>query len=329
VAEPLVSILIPCHNAAPWLAATLASARAQTWPRREIILVDDGSTDGSLALAHSLAGPDLRIFTQKNAGQCAALNQGLREARGDYFQYLDADDLLAPEKISHQLALLRPHASDTLATCSWARFTHEPSEARFAPEPIWRDHRPVDWLISSWSGGGMMHGAAWLIPRNVAERAGAWDERLSLINDLDYFTRLVLASRRVVFCPAARTYYRAHQGTSLSGSKSRSAWDSAFLATATAASALLARENSPRTRRAAADNLQRLLFGAYPYAPDLVKKAERRVRELGGSSIKPGGGRMFQGLRRIIGWKLARRLQVAARKSRAAQSRSPHDHATP
>lgn len=319
MSEPLVSVLIPCYNARPWLEATIASVRAQTWRRREIVLIDDGSTDGSEALARQLAGPDLTFVRQPNAGQCAAFNHALRLAQGDYFEYLDADDVLGPEKLAVQLRRLAELPAGWIASGQWARFSSTPTDAIFLREGVWdRDLSPVEWLVTSWSGGGMMHGAAWLVPRAVAEKAGPWDERLSLINDFDYFTRVLLQSQGVAFCPGARTYYRSGIAGSLSGTVSRKAWESAFLSTQLGTAALLAREDGTRTRRAAAVNLQRFAYGAYPFAPDLVARAERRIRELGGSDLPPGGGPIFQVLRRCFGWKFARRVQFAARRLRPA-----------
>ena len=314
MSEPLVSVIIPCYNAAHWLEATIASVRAQTWRRYEIILVDDGSKDDSGALADRLAGPDMRVVHQENAGQCAALNHGLRLAQGDLYQYLDADDLLAPEKITVQILRLRDLEPGWIASGAWARFSADPAGAVFEQEPVWKDLAPVDWLVTSWRGGGMMHGAAWLIPRALIQAAGPWNEELNLINDLDYFPRVILRSHGVAFCPDAKTYYRSGLAGNLSGLNSRRGWVSAFKATALAREALLGVENSPRTREASADNLQRLALAAYPFAPDLVAAAEKEIAKLGGSSIQPGGGRAFLFLRRLLGWKLARRLQVLGRK---------------
>ncbi|HTB79813.1 MAG TPA: glycosyltransferase family A protein [Opitutaceae bacterium] len=314
MSTPLVSVLIPCYNAAPWLEAAIASVRAQTWRSYEIIFVDDGSTDGSAELVARLAGPDLKIVHQSNAGQCAAFNHALRLAQGDYLEYLDADDLLAPEKISVQMRRLGTLPEGWVAAGEWARFYHSPQDAVFQPEPVWQDLSPVDWLVTSWSGGGMMHGSSWLVPRSVAAAAGPWNERLSLINDFDYFTRVLLNSQGAAFCPGARTFYRSSLGSSLSQSTSRPAWESAFLSTQLGTEALLARENSPRTRQASAINLQRLAYSAYPFAPDLVTQAEQRIRELGGCDLALGGGRVFQLIRHICGWKFARRAQVIGRR---------------
>ncbi|HND63118.1 MAG TPA: glycosyltransferase family A protein, partial [Opitutaceae bacterium] len=116
---PLVSILIPCHNAARWLRPTLESALAQDWDQCEIIVVDDGSTDGSTALALEFVPRGVRVIAQTNQGASAARNHAIREARGDYFQFLDADDLLSPGKIRAQLALLALRPPGSVATCGW------------------------------------------------------------------------------------------------------------------------------------------------------------------------------------------------------------------
>src|SRR5689334_12629004 len=93
--RPRVSILVPCYNAARWLPATLASALAQTESSIEVIVVDDGSTDESLAVARSYESRGVRVFSQRNAGASAARNRAMREARGEFLQFLDADDLLS------------------------------------------------------------------------------------------------------------------------------------------------------------------------------------------------------------------------------------------
>ncbi len=109
--QPLVSIIIPCFNAEQWLAGTLQSALAQTWPRTEIIVVDDGSSDQSVAVAQSFEAKGVRLLTQINAGAGVARNTGLAVAQGDFIQYLDADDLLSPDKIATQIDWLAPVGS--------------------------------------------------------------------------------------------------------------------------------------------------------------------------------------------------------------------------
>jgi glycosyltransferase involved in cell wall biosynthesis len=318
---PLVSILIPCHDAAPWIEETLASARAQSSPtlRVEIIVVDDGSSDGSAEIVQKLAAPDLVLVRQPNAGAAAARQRALGLAQGDFIQYLDADDLLAPGKIARQVARLAA-SPGSIASARWLRFDGRPPALDTAldapPEPNWADLSPVDYLTLTFRLGSMMHPAAWLLPRAVAGRAGAWDATLSLDDDGDYFTRAVLASSGVLHCPESLSLYRSNLAGSLSGRRSAAAWSSAFRVCEKSTAALLARSDTPRTRHACALYWLRLSFAAHPDSPALSREAEDRARRLDPSARRPAAGPGFETAARLLGWRLARRLQLLARRSR-------------
>jgi glycosyltransferase involved in cell wall biosynthesis len=309
---PLVSILIPCHNASPWLEQTLESALAQTWAPKEIIVVDDGSSDNSAAIVHTYASHGVRLATQENRGAAAARNHALQHARGEFIQFLDADDLLAPDKIEQQLRSLSA-AAGHIAAGPWGRFDDNPASAVFTPEANWRDSKPVDWLALNFAGRGMMPPAAWLTPRTLIDAAGPWDERLTLNDDGEYFCRVLLASSGVLFCANARSFYRSNLAGSLSRRQTEAAWRSAFLSQDLCTRHLLARENSTRTRRACADLFQRLAFAAYPGCPALVRQCEAKAAAYGGSDQRPGGGRSFRIIARLLGWKFAQRLRAWVR----------------
>jgi glycosyltransferase involved in cell wall biosynthesis len=307
--KPLVSILIPCYNAEKWIAETLESALAQTWDNIEIIVVDDGSSDNSLAVANKFKSRGIKVISQTNKGASAARNRAFQESLGDFIQYLDADDLLAPNKIELQVKLLLDSNLKYVASGEWARFYQSPIEACFTPEPVWNDMSAIDWLICSWEGGGMMHPAAWLAPRAIIQAAGCWNETLSLNDDGEYFCRVVLASKGVKFCPGAKSYYRSGMNGSLSNTTSFAAWESAFQTIELCTSNLLLQENSLRTRHACATAFQRFAHTVYPDALDLVQKAEAKVKLFGGSDLKHDGGFAFQLIANALGWKLAKRLQ--------------------
>lgn len=317
VPDSLVSILIPCYNAAPWLPATLESALAQTWPQVEIIVVDDGSTDNSLALARTFESRGVRVFTQANAGASAARNRAVREARGDFFQFLDADDLLSPGKIAAQIALLREGPARRIASCAWGRFTADPAAARFVDDAVFRDFDPLDFLVLAAETGAMMHPSAWLVPRATAEQAGAWNESLSLNDDGEYFCRVLLASSGVAFCadPAAQSFYRSGLPGSLSQRRGDAARRSQFRSVELIERQLRAIEDSPRIRRAGASLYQRFVHDFFPHPPDLVREAEKRAAALGGPAYAaPPMGPKTAALARLVGWKAVWRLKNFLRR---------------
>src|SRR4051794_3927239 len=205
--KPLVSILIPAFNAEAWIADTLRSAIAQTWERKEIIVVDDGSTDHTLAVATSFERQGVRGFTQPNAGAAAARNEAYRQSRGDYIQWLDADDLLAPDKISLQLSTQR--GSRSLLSSEWGEFLYRYDHARFVPSALWCDLSPTEWLVRKLAYNAHMQTATWLVSRELTDAAGSWNTQLSVDDDGEYFCRVLMASDSVCFVPGATVYYRA------------------------------------------------------------------------------------------------------------------------
>jgi glycosyltransferase involved in cell wall biosynthesis len=307
---PLVSIIIPCYNAERWLAATLESALRQTWPAVEIIVINDGSADGSLARARQFEARGVRVIDQPNRGASAARNHGLRLARGDFIQFLDADDLVSPEKIGAQVELLRDRPAGTVATCAWGRFQEDPATARFVDEAVFRDFAAVDFLVLAGDTGAMMHPSCWLLPRAVVERAGPWDEALSLNDDGEYFARTLLASSGMAYSATGRSYYRSGLPGSLSQQRGERARRSQFRSLELITQHLRATEDSPRTRRAAANYFQRFIHDFFPAPADLMRQAADRIAALGGSTLgRPPMGAKTAALAAILGWRNVWRLK--------------------
>ncbi len=307
MSQPLVSIVVAAHNAAPWLAETLDSGLCQTYRSLEIVVVDDGSTDDTPDILNRYAGThpgSFRILKTPGIGAAAARNRGFAASSGDFIKFLDADDLISPNMVAQQVAALIGRQG-YIAYGEWARFLIDPNEAVFDPHPGWHDSdNPVRWICETWEDTEPMYQCGmFLIPRSILEKAHLWDERLSLIDDFEFFTRIVLGSSGIVHTPGARLYYRSGLSGSLSARKSRIAWESACLATHLACEHLLSREDSPRTRRVAADACQNLVFSIYPGHPDLVADLLSEVRRLGGSQRLPDGSRIFRLLARTLGWR--------------------------
>ena len=225
---------------------------------------------------------------------------------------MDADDLLAPDKIARQMRLAADADPAAVICGRWGRFSATPTDADFAPEILCSDFAPVDWVVAKFERHAMMHPAAWLTPRALIESAGPWNEELSLDDDGEYFSRVVLSSRCVRHCPEAVSYYRSGLPGSLSRANSEAAWASAFRALALSGERLLEIEDSPRTRHACATAWQRFIYEAYPRARRLRRAAAHRLSECGGSRLPPPGGSKFQLARRLLGWRLAKRLRNLA-----------------
>lgn len=307
--QKLVSILIPVYNAEAFVAETIQSALNQTWPAKEIIVVNDGSSDHSREILKSFETQGIKVIEQENRGAGAARNRALAEAQGDFIQYLDADDLLAPDKVELQMRRLESAAAGSIASCAWSKFRETPAECEMRPEGVWKDLLPVDWLVTSWRRGGMMPCHGWLSPREVIERAGAWDETPCPNDDGEFFARVVLNSAGVAFCRDAWAYYRS-VSNGLSRRKDLKMVMAVYRSLEASTSHLLAVENSERTRNACAALFQDFAYSFYPNAVEAVRQAEEMVAKYGGANVTPHlGGLIHRFLVRTVGWKSAARIR--------------------
>src|ERR1700677_2034452 len=138
--KALVSILIPAFNAQQWIGDTLRSAVSQTWDRKEIIVVDDGSRDQTVEIARQFESRQVRVISQANQGAAAARNKCFSLSQGDYIQWLDADDLLGPDKISLQMAVpAEGITTRALLSAGWAPFLYRHNRSQFVPTALWCD----------------------------------------------------------------------------------------------------------------------------------------------------------------------------------------------
>jgi len=309
----LVSVLIPAYNAEQWIAETVNSALRQTWPNTEIIIVDDGSSDDTLRIARQFESKSVKVATQQNMGASTARNKALSLAQGDYIQWLDADDLLAPEKISDQLKFAgEGRKTAVLLSSAFGMFYYRHNKARFMPSPLWRDLKPVEWLLIRFVENVWMSPAVWLVNRKLTELVGSWDQRLSLDDDGEYFCRVVAASEEVKFAPRALSYYRVGNLGSLSMTKSDEALGSLSLAISLSVKHLLSLEDSPRTRLACLSYLQNRFGYFYPDKKELIKKVCALAQQLGGDVLAPKESWRFHLMRKMVGWNTAMNIKNIA-----------------
>jgi glycosyltransferase involved in cell wall biosynthesis len=303
--DPHISIIVPAYNAEAYISDAINSALNQTFSDIEVIVVNDGSTDNTLEIIRNIDDSRIHLVEADHQGASAARNIGLKEATGEYIQFLDSDDILSPDKIETQLkVLLHTNDTKTIASCAWLKFENNLDEAALRPEEVWTVEDPVEWLICSLSGGGMMQPGAWLAHRHLIQAAGPWDESLSLHDDGEFFTRVLLQSDRQVFVPGPRVYYRSVPD-SLSRKRSRAAIESAYRVCQSRDKHLLARRNDQRTRRAIATQYAQFLYEFSLEAPDLVNVVMQRMAELDAKPLNVVGGKTFRHLAALVGFKSA------------------------
>jgi len=317
--KPLVSILIPAYNAQEWISETLRSALAQTWEPKEIIVVDDGSTDQTLAIARQFESDSVRVVSQQNQGAAAARNTALSLSKGDYIQWLDADDLLAPDKVLRQIEAVEPfRRKRTLLSSPFGQFMYRWYQAKFVRSELWCDLSPTEWLLRKMGQNLFMQTATWLVSRELTDAAGLWDTRLrGNDDDGEYFCRVLLASDGVQFVPDARVYYRVFGYDSLSYiGASDLKREALWLSMQMHIGYLKSLEDSPRSRAASVDYLQRNLFYFYPNRPDITKEAQQMARYLGGELGVPHLSWEYSCVKSVIGWRRTKQLAMELRTLR-------------
>lgn len=160
---PLITCIVPVYNGERFVGETVDSMLAQTYGPIEVVVVNDGSTDGTAKILGQF-GDRITVVDQENAGQAAARNHGLKVGKGDFFAFLDADDLWLPEKLELQIAFMAAHRDADLCTCMMENFW-EAEMAEEAEQLRDTDHaRPY---LATWQGI--------LARREVFDRVGTLD----------------------------------------------------------------------------------------------------------------------------------------------------------
>lgn len=322
--KPLVSILIPAYNAEAWIADTIRSAIGQTWPRQEIIVVDDGSSDKTFTVARQFASENVVVITRENQGAAATRNHAYSLCQGDFIQWLDADDLLSPDKVKKQVeAAVEIGDNRTLLSSGWGYFAYRSEEAEFSPTSLWCDLSPVDWLVRKMGENLHMQTATWLTSRELTEAAGPWDARLFVDDDGEYFCRVLLASHGVRFVPGSKVFYRAAPSTRLSYiGQSDKKKDAQLLSMQMHVKYIRSLEDSDRVRAACLTYLQNWLLNFYPERPDIVRELELLAKSLGGRLEEPRLLWRYAWIKPLFGWHAAKNAQIVLPELKASLRRS-------
>jgi glycosyltransferase involved in cell wall biosynthesis len=322
--DPLVSILIPAYKAERFIADTIRSCLAQTWARKEIIVVDDGSPDNTFKVAKTLESKEVKVITQPNGGATTARNKAFANCQGDFIQWLDADDLLAPDKIATQLSGERRDDRETMHNCKFGWFYARPTGSKVRPNALYRDYSARDWLLTALGTGAWVAPHTWLMSRQLAELAGPWDDRLRRCpnDDGEYFCRVVSKSRRVKFHDTVGCFYRTGMAGSLSHVRSNAALTSIVLSVNLSIDHLLSLGGGPEAEQAAAGYLQYSVFCYQVTDPQIFQQFQARARTFG-AELKPYQRRLsVRAAQRLLGSGIAEALRNRVFHAKLLSSRA-------
>lgn len=215
MSEALVSVIIPCYNAERWLKKTIESVLLQTYMPIQIIVSDDGSVDDSVKIASSF-GSLVEIISEKNGGVAAAQNRGFELSKGEWVQFLGADDLLHPQKIELSLLVASNYSNVPFI---WAPVSIVKEEFSLIDIERFDKDRVVS---GAYVGSDILCAtyapASALFRKEFLLSIGKWDEDLRRWVDLEYHTRMAALNPGFACISQPLYFYRSHSGSRISNS---------------------------------------------------------------------------------------------------------------
>jgi glycosyltransferase involved in cell wall biosynthesis len=219
---------MPVFNGEKYIYQTLQCLCNQTYTGIEIIVVNDGSVDGTGLEVDKVKDKRITLINVENGGAAKSRNIAWQHAKGAYIIFLDADDYLPPAFIASQLDKIK-NKQNTVVLAQWGRFYDDDINTfKLNGVPESGEMTFKDWIKSYWyNGNPMTNPGRVMIPSALVQQAGLWDERLSLNDDLEFFTRIFLKSDKIIFNNDVDFYYRSGIG-GLSSKKSYPAYQSLY-----------------------------------------------------------------------------------------------------
>jgi glycosyltransferase involved in cell wall biosynthesis len=311
----LVSIIIPCYNGEKHIAKAIESCLNQTYRNIEIIIVDDGSSDSSSAIIKGIKDNRIKYFYQDNCGSPLAKNNGLRQAKGEYIQFLDCDDYLSRNKISSQLQSLKK-STKSITVCRTKIFYEDEDLlsdklAEIDTNYLTFSNNPKDFLFNLMGINGrigMVQPNAFLIPRDVIDKAGYWSEALdrSPDDDSEFMCRVILNSEEIIYNPNSINYYRK-SWNELSSSKKEINAKGALKTINLKSDYILSINDTQNIRNVIAKHYAVFAYVYCRYHISLLETAINQIHNLGITKIpvKGVGGNLFQLIRRFLGFRFS------------------------
>jgi glycosyltransferase involved in cell wall biosynthesis len=314
----LVSILIPCYNAEAWIEQSIESALAQTWPDKEVIVIDDGSTDSSRAVIERF-GTRIRWETGANKGGAAARNRLLELARGEWLQYLDADDYLLPDKIERQMAFLNSNPGvDVVFSPVILEYTRaEGTDRTLLPIP--EPHDP--WvLLARWY---LPQTGAALWRRSAVVDVGAWTVGQPCCQEHDLYLRLLTAHKQFAYSDHTGAVYRQWSDQTVSKKDIAEVHRRRLQIEQRAEDSLRTTGNLSHERMFAINQARfETARGAWQYDPELASEIMAQVRRCDpgfAPEVGPAAPTRYRLALRLLGFRAAQSLAAWTRVFHSAE----------
>ena len=306
----LVSVVIPCYNAARWVAEAVESCLKQTYPAVEVIVVDDGSTDDSLEVLTAY-GHSILIEAGPNRGGNHARNRGFELSRGEYVQFLDADDYLLPEKLAHQVQFLEETGADGVYG-DWRHQHHQPDGSYSLGEVVASGEQ--DDLLAALLRDWWVAPVAVLFRREAVSRAGGWDEALSAAQDRDFMLAVVLSGGTIQYQPGCSSIYRRYGSVTVSTSNTRRWLENHFRVLEKAERRLMGEHRlSDDYRHALAQSYFSIARNYYDISHSDYQRVMKHVMEIA-PGFRPSESRLYGAVQRLLGFSCAEKLASYKRR---------------
>lgn len=218
----LVSIIIPVYNRANIIAETLESVINQTYENWECIIVDDGSTDNTVAVLNTYSEKDSRIkvYTRpfvKRKGASSCRNYGFYKSKGSFIQYLDSDDLISENKLEVQVGLLENSSHDVFCTCKWGFLKNDNTKQIISHLSVYNNFSDILFFLESLSTSkGYMPIHNYMFHRDLISNVGVWNEFMAINDDGEFMSRVFVYAKKVIHSDDCHVIYRIQNKDSLS-----------------------------------------------------------------------------------------------------------------
>ena len=303
-----VSVLIPLFNSEKFIEQAIKSALNQSWQNKEVIIVDDGSTDKSLSIALSFESEIVKVFSQSNRGAASARNLAFKHSSGEYIQYLDSDDLLSEDKITKQMAIAAAYSYDPsfLIFGKTEVLEKEIADPIISLQPVNKSYDdPINLLIDLFSSVSFISSHAWLTHRDLIIRSGEWDEDLSANDDGEFFARVISNSKKVIHCNDGISYYRINLTDSLSNQKSPRHTLSEYLSLKKISGIIIQHNNTSLSRAACSRIFNWFIVEWFPGNKFILSDVESTMKQYGLNYFSNSPSRIYHFIQSVAGWRRA------------------------